>query len=159
MVGIYFKTKLAHVLELFRLRRREFLTCLRNVVDEHVELPCSCNLRIKLADRASRGVPRICEGWLAFSLPRFIQGLEALGAHPYLSFDNNIDGARKRERHRLYRLDVVGHVFAYHAVAARRSSFEEPFFIIKNNLESVDLQLAYIRGMNGAIRFSAGGGS
>src|SRR3989344_968901 len=123
VIWIHLEPKFPHVFEFFGLCWREFLARLRNIIYKHIELPRGCYFRIELPDGAGGGVPRVREGRFFFLSPRTVQFFKTLGTHPHFSLNDDVDGARERERHRFYCSNVVRYVLSDNAVPSRRSGF------------------------------------
>src|SRR3989338_10381531 len=144
VVRIHLEPKLAHVFQFLRLCIRESIRCTCDVVNKNIKLARRRYRRIELADGTGSGISGICKRRLACLFERSIQGFKILGTHPHLAFDDDVDGTRERERHRLDSANVIGHIFSDFPVAAPRGRFEQTLFILKDDLQTVDLQFAYV---------------
>ena len=96
------------------------------VVDDHVERTRRNRFRIEKLERAGAGVARIHKGLAAGLVKRGVELNESVARHENLAANLKRFGSvlRKRLGNRTYRADILRHVVADLAVAARRGPDE-----------------------------------
>ena len=101
-------------------------------VGEELEIPLGTLTGIEQFQRAGGGVPRVGEGLQALGGSRAVDAGQFLGGHVDLAA--RLEGARRLLRPQAQRqaangLEIVRHVVAALAVAARRPDRESPLFV------------------------------
>ena len=112
------------------------------VKNDDVELACSGDLRVLLADGAGRGVAGIGQQRLAAHLAQRVDLLEHLVRHIDLAaHDQALRRIGERHRQVSQRTEIFRHVLADKPVAARRAADEHTVFIFQRHGQPVDLRL------------------
>ncbi len=125
--------------------RREVTAChLADAVADHGEGALRSDARVELPEAARRGVARVGEGLLAAVAGAGVELGEALPGHVHLAADlehRRPALADQAQRDRRDRADVLRHVLAAVAVAARGRLHQQAVLVTQADREAIELRL------------------
>ena len=111
-------------------------------IGEEAQPSLGAEFRVKQLERAGRRIARVGQNLFAGLLAFLVKTCEVGPAHIDLAAPRTepADGQCEPQRYTLHRHQVVRHVVAVDAVAARRAELQQPVDIGKRNGYAVDLQ-------------------
>ena len=129
-------------------KRRDFT----QAVGKETKRPLSRNFCIELAHRACCGIARVHKGFLTFHTRcnlaplALIHRFKLIAPHIHFAahFQHGRAIADQLQRDLIHRADVVRHVFARFAIAARGRLHEDAVFITQAHGKAIKLQLGNI---------------
>ena len=144
------KTPFFQCLQQFKVRAplRPALRCRRDfahAIGKKAQRALGGNRRVQLAHRAGSGVARVDKGFLPALALRFVEALKVGACHVDLAahLQHRRRPGGQHQRNLLQGADVVRHIFAHLAIAARGGLHQHSVFIAQAHRQAVKFQFGH----------------
>ena len=147
-IGNDLKAEAAQIIQRLRVRLKGDALRQLHIENKDIQSALGGDLRVELAQGASRRIARIGKEALPCRLTRLVEAGKAGARHEHLAaHDQPCGRALKRHGNGADGLEIFGHVLADEAVAARRTTHESSIHIFQRDGQAVHLRLNAVDGV------------